>query len=291
VAGSRQRISWTHNYGAAQTFDVDVSSDGGATWTAAARSVLATGETFGSAAITLPNVQTTQALVRVNPAGRTTQGDVNDMPLSLVPATIRVTTPNTNVNWQIGSSHSIYWTHNLGSSLLNRFDVAVSDDSGQTWIGIANDVNNGYNFYSWTVSGLVTTHARVRVRWSEGTASAEDISDVDFTMSARVHVTSPNTPLTWIAGSTHAITWTHNYTATQTFDVDFSGDGGATWSRLAAAVPAASATTGSYPAVMPGVITTAALVRDTAAGQTRASDSDISDSTFALIPPRIVLTR
>ena len=58
---------------------------------------------------------------------------------------------------------------------------------------------------------------------------------------------------------------------------------------MASAVPAASATDGSYAAVMPNVITASALVRVTASGQTRASDSDTSDSTFALIPPRVVL--
>src|SRR6185295_1044364 len=143
--------------------------------------------------------------------------------------------------------------------------------------------NNGYNFHSWTVNGIVTSHARVRIRWNEGAVSAEDISDVDFTISARVRVTSPNTAVTWVAGSAHTISWTHNYTAAQAFDVDFSGDGGATWSRMASSVPAASATTGSYPATMPGIVTNGALIRVTASGQTRASDSDTSDSTFTLI--------
>jgi hypothetical protein len=54
-------------------------------------------------------------------------------------------------------------------------------------------------------------------------------------------------------------------------------------------VPAASATTGTYPAIMPNIITVGALIRVTASGQTRASDSDTSDSTFALIPPRIIV--
>jgi len=288
AAGSRQRISWTHNYGGTQQFDVDVSADGGATWTAAARNVLATGETSGSTAIVLPATPTTQTLVRVNPAGRTNQGDVNDVPFSLVPATVRVTTPNTNVNWQIGSSHSIYWSHNLGSSLLNKFDVAVSFDGGQTWSGIANDVNNGYNFYSWTVNGLVTTRARVRVRWNEGTVSAEDVSDVDFTISPRVRVTSPNTVVSWVAFGSHTITWTHNYTATQNFDVDFSPDAGVTWTRLASTVPAASATSGSCTAVMPGTPTVQALIRVSASNTTLERDRDTSDVPFIVRPVRIV---
>jgi len=289
AAGSQQRVSWTHNYGGTQAFDIDVSTDRGINWMAAARNVLATGETFGSAAITLPNVLTSDAFIRVNPAGRTDQGDVNDAALTLVAATIHVTTPNSNVNWLVGSSHSIYWTHNLGSTLLNRFDIAVSYDSGQTWAGIANQVNNGYNFYSWVVTGAVTDRARVRVRWTDGTASAEDISDVDFTISARVRVTSPNTAVTWLAASTHTITWTHNYTATQTFDVDISPDGGATWARLVSAVPADSATTGSFVIVTPGYVTNQALVRVTASGQTRASDSDTSDVPFTILPARIIL--
>jgi len=157
-----------------------------------------------------------------------------------VAATIRVATPSSNVNWQVGSSHSICWTHNLGSTLLNRFDIAVSYDSGHTWAGIADRVNNGYNFYSWVVTGAVTDRARVRVRWTDGTASAEDISDVDFRRG---------------------------------------------WS----AVPADSATTGSFVIVTPGYVTNQALVRVTASGQTRASDSDTSDVPFTILPARIIL--
>jgi hypothetical protein len=41
--------------------------------------------------------------------------------------------------------------------------------------------------------------------------------------------------------------------------------------------------------MMPNIITAGALIRVTANGQVRASDSDTGDSTFALIPPRIIV--
>ena len=130
------------------------------------------------------------------------------------------------------------------------------------------------------------------MRWNEGSVSAEDISDVDFTISPRIHVTAPNTAVSWIAGSTHTITWTHNYTGpAQAFDVDFSPDAGATWTRLASDVLAASATTGTYTGAMPGTPTTQALIRVVAANTTLDRDRDTSDVPFTLRIPRIVLSR
>jgi hypothetical protein len=115
---------------------------------------------------------------------------------------------------------------------------------------------------------------------------AQDESDVDVTIASNIHVTSPNTAAGRRIGSSLPITWTHAYGATETFDIDFSADGGVTWTSLALYVPATSATSGSYTWKVAGDLTTQALIRVSPTG--RAGDGDTSDVMFSVLPPRIV---
>jgi len=90
----------------------------------------------------------------------------------------------------------------------------------------------------------------------------------------------------WVLGTSHAITWTHNYDAAQTFDIDFSPDAGATWTPLALHVQAATATTGSFTWTVGGNATPRALIRVGPSG--RPGDGDTSDVPFAVAFPTIV---
>jgi hypothetical protein len=72
--------------------------------------------------------------------------------------------PNSNVNWAIGSTHNITWSHNLRTD--EAVNLEVSRDGGATWTRIASDVMNSGNAagsFSWTVSGPATTAAGIRV--------------------------------------------------------------------------------------------------------------------------------
>jgi hypothetical protein len=93
--------------------------------------------------------------------------------------------------------------------------------------------------------------------------------------------------VSWPLGSSHPITWTHNYGVAQTFDIDFSPDGGATWTPLALSVQASTATTGSYNWTVAGNTTTQALMRVSPTGQ--PGDGDTSDVTFTIRLPRIAI--
>src|SRR4029077_3643326 len=99
--------------------------------------------------------------------------------------------------------------------------------------------------FSWLVTGAVTATARVRVSW-RANAAVQDVSEVNFRIGSRIAVTVPNTAVTWAAGSTRTISWSHDYGTAQRFDLAFSADGGASWSPLTSNVPAATATTGTY---------------------------------------------
>lgn len=180
VAGTQRSVTWSHTAGLSALFDVAISPDNGATWQPLASGVTAASATTGSATVTLPMVVTSQALIRVSPAGVPANGDVSDVPFTLAAPTVSVTAPNTIVNWSQGSTRTIRWTHNLGVGSTMRVDV--SRDSGATWTTIAASVSNTANTsgsYSWVVTGPATTTARIRVAWTADGA-VQDVSDIDF---------------------------------------------------------------------------------------------------------------
>jgi hypothetical protein len=99
-----------------------------------------------------------------------------------------------------------------------------------------------------------------------------------------VTVTAPNTTATWTVGSVRLITWTtsNNFTAGATFRVELSRDGGTSYELVAASVPNASSTTGSYSWTVTGPATTLARVRVTWTVNGRVTD--ISNQNFTIGP-------
>jgi len=179
-AGSIRTITWNHDYGASQTFDVALSPDNGASWVFLASGVPAATATSGTFTGPMPSTVTTQALLRVSPAGNVGDGDVSNGPSTLATPAIAVTSPNTNVNWPIGSSRNISWSHNLGTS--ESVEIAVSRDGGSTWTSVASAVPDSANTsgtFNWTVTGPPSSAGRIRIIWTRD-GHVQDVSDVNF---------------------------------------------------------------------------------------------------------------
>jgi hypothetical protein len=286
-SGSRRLLTWNHNLGAMSFVRVELTRDGGTTWETLANSVANTTATTGELPWTVTGSLTTNARIRVSWVDGAAS-DISNSAFSIQAPSVTVTAPNTNVNWVIGSSPNLTWTHNLGT--LESVRLELSRDSGATWTTLTDNVQNSANTtgtYIWSgVTGPVTSAARVRAIWTSDGA-VQDVSNVDFRISSRITVTAPNTNVNWGAGSTRTVTWNHNYGTSQTFDVSFSPDAGATWVPLAAAVPALTATTGTYTGAMPAVVTTQALIRVSPAGA--VADGDISNVVFTLAAPFVTV--
>ena len=171
---------------------------------------------------------------------------------------ITVTAPNTAVTWDVGTTQTITFNHNLGSGVLVNMDV--SRDGGATYSpGITFPTSGATTATgSWLVAGPATTQARIRVS-VPGVAS--DASDVDFTIRWTIGLTSPNTAVTWAIGTTRSVTWTHNLGAGQLFDVDLSTDGGATYPTSVATNVAGAATNGTFDWVVSGPVSATARIR------------------------------
>jgi hypothetical protein len=180
-AGSIRTITWNHVLGAAQTFDIATSADNGVTWAPLASGVPAATATTGTFTGPMPATVTTQALVRVSPAGTPALGGVSAVPFTLATPALAVTSPNTKVTWAIGSTQNITWSHNLG--IAESVLIELSGDGGITWTTIIPSAPNTANTsgtFSWVVSGPATTAARVRLTWVNNT-SVQSVSSVNFT--------------------------------------------------------------------------------------------------------------
>ncbi len=76
IASSRT-ITWTHNFGLTGTFTIEVSRDGGTTWSSVASGVPATTATAGSYSWIVTGPATTQAKVRVSSGAAVDRSNVN----------------------------------------------------------------------------------------------------------------------------------------------------------------------------------------------------------------------
>ncbi len=100
----------------------------------------------------------------------------------------------------------------------------------------------------------------------------------DFTVWAQgITVTSPNGGENWLARSIHTITWSSN-SFSGNVAIDYSLDGGSTWT----VITASTANTGSYTWTLPATPSTSARVRvrDAADG----NPADISNANFTIAP-------
>ena len=86
-------------------------------------------------------------------------------------------------------------------------------------------------------------------------------------------VTSPNTAVTWLVGSVHAITWTHNAGVGAQFKIEVSRNSGSTWSLVTAAASSSGATSGSYNWTVTAPRVATARIRVTWTASTGVTDT------------------
>ena len=170
-------------------------------------------------------------------------------------------------------------------SAFTGLNVALdySTDNGSTWLPIvasypdhiAGSVSTE-GTYDWTVPNTPNTQALFRVS-DAANAFAADTSDAVFTIKPHITVTSPNGTESWERCSVHNVTWDHGGT-TGTFELEYSEDGGSTWTTITS-----SATGASYLWTLPN--TTSALMKVRVSDIGDLTKTDDSDANFSITPP------
>lgn len=179
--GSTWQIRWKHTLGAGTSVRVELSRDGGATWSDLAASVLNSSSTAGSLNWVVTGPATTQALVRVSAVSNPAVADVSDTPFRIALPFVKVTDPNTATSvWTIGTTATARWSHNLGGKENVRVELSLDGGLSYPIVLFSSTPCDGSQAVT-VQSGWATSAARIRVTWLRD-ATVTDVSDVSFTI-------------------------------------------------------------------------------------------------------------
>jgi hypothetical protein len=180
VAGTTQTISWTNNLGSGATVRLDISRDGGSTWSTIVASAANSSPTGGSYAWHVTTPTTTQARVRATSTVNPGASDISNVNFTIANPTMTVTNPANRATWRVGTSAAVSWTSNLPPSENVRIELSINGGTSYGIVLSASTPNDG-SFNLTVQSAWRTTRARVRVTWV-GNTNVNDTSGGNFTI-------------------------------------------------------------------------------------------------------------
>ena len=244
---------------------VELSADGGSYWTTLDNFAVSN----GIFSWTVSNSPSTACLVRISETFSGTPVDTSDAPFTITG--FQVTAPN-GVQLAPGDPQTITW-NTIGSYPNVR--IEFSANNGAAWETITESTANTGSF-PWTVPEVTSTQARIRVSDSaDGLPFGQGaFSIVEPPPPPSITVLSPNGGESWLAGSTHDITWTSSG-ITGLVRIFYSTNNGASFSTAGM-----SPNDGSYSWTLPGVISSDCLVRIT---DFNVLTDDTSDAVFSIV--------
>ena len=260
-------IQWV-SAGAGAAVALDFSTDGGTSWTNVVASV--------------PNVAGSNSYIWVATAPPTdtarlrmrSLSDTNVIGLSEVYtlADIDVTMPNASSTWLMGTTNTIYWQSGGAGNAVN---IYYSTNAGLSWVSIQAGVANvsGSNSFAWRVPPYPGSKSQVKVESVQDPVNLWAASP-NFNI-AGIRVTSPNGGETWVKNVQNYIQWEFQSVG-QLCSVQFSYDGGITYTNIGGPGLGLSDRTYVYTPTIPTVRAKAKVLADNPVPYTNVFDeSDI----------------
>ncbi len=274
IAGESQLITW-----ASQNVDevkLEYSLDNGSSWS----TIIDSTPSNGRYAWTIPNVSSTECLVRIIDLADVTVMDQSNTNFTISKPTVTVMSPNGDERWEAGSSHPIIWT----SQYVDNVEIEYSTDGGNIWSVLVSSTPSDGS-YSWTLPNVSSTECRVRVTDVSDVSVTDQNDDVLTIYIPSVTVTSPNGDERWEAGSSHPITWTSQYV--DNVEIEYSTDNGNTWST----VVASTLSDGIYSWTLPDTSSAKCFIRITdISNEHIAAKSYAAFTIYQLAVPTITVT-
>ncbi len=235
------------------TVRIDYSTDNGFSWNA----VIASTSNSGSYSWTVPNVASTQCLVKVSNTANLMVNDVSNAVFQIKPA-VRIITPNGNdgiTEWGGCTVTSITFDHTPAYSTWN---IKYSLNGGATWVTVINNWSQTANpaTYNWNIPNTSSSQVLVKVEPALNVSYA-DVSDAPITINKPVIIVQPNFGGIMQVGSTYNISWISDGIS-NLYDIFFSDNGGSTWSTV---VMGYNTSTNTYPWTVPNAASTNCLIR------------------------------
>ncbi|MGB1031240.1 MAG: hypothetical protein ACPGWM_01435, partial [Flavobacteriales bacterium] len=273
-----ENITWTDS-GTSNFYSIDYSVDNGSSWTSIATFY---NTTSGSYTWTIPNIQSTQALIRVQDSNNALVEDISNVPFSMI-APLILLSPNGGETWQGGTTQTIQW---VASNTSNEYELDYSVNGGNTWISIDNYFSTTGGTFNWQVPNNPSPSALVRVR-DYNNACKSDQSNQLFELSAAtsvITVGSPSAGSTIYTGGNVNITWSSEFVNSNQVQIEYSPDGGSSWITVAAITE----NDGVYSWPVPSENTTNGLIRIT--DLANPATFDVTNEPFSILDPFIIIS-
>ena len=233
VSNQNVTLNWTKSGLSTTDYAVDVSTDGGVTWTTQTAGISSGSGSASYTDTSAPELTTLQYRVRA------VYGSNSSVPTSVATVTTTVLKAPTGLSVMAGGSSAVLkWTD--GTTTNSTVSVERSTD-GTNWAVIAS-VNHGVQTYT---NSPVTEGGTYyyRIRNYDGAATPPTYSAyatasaVTVPPAAPTHVEVVFSPSPTLMAR---VLWVNNSTSDTAYEVDRSGDGGNTWTTLTNALPANS---------------------------------------------------
>ncbi len=221
------------------------------------------------------------ARVRVTSTTYPEVSDISNSDFTVLSPSLTLLTPNGGELWPPGTAQTIQWQY---ANIFGGFNLYVNRSYPMgDWELIC--VGNTSQTFEWTVSGPVTSTARIKVV-SAAQGALEDISNANFSINEITHsldLTSPNGGEVWVEGDVEVITWTRdNAPGYVTVALNRDYPSGA-WETLTTTVGG-----NSFSYTVAGAATNLARIKIYLTASPTVSD--VSASNFTMMIPSITVT-
>lgn len=229
IIGSIHNITWASVN--VSNVGIDYSTNNGVTWNNIVTNVPAAAGTY---AWTIPNIQTSSALVRIYDVNNANVGDTSNNVFSINPyPAITITSPNGGEKLFITSVKDITWTYQN----INNVKVDYSTDSGVKWINIISSTPAVSQRYTWTIPNTPTSAALVKITDVADTTVGDTSNNVfSISLLPSIVLTSPVGGENWFIDSTYNITWASS--SIDSIKIELTTNGGISWNSIINSFPA-----------------------------------------------------
>ncbi|MFA6598666.1 MAG: Ser-Thr-rich GPI-anchored membrane family protein, partial [Ignavibacteriaceae bacterium] len=218
--GKQYNITWSSSN--VSLVNINYSTDNGLNWTTFAPSISASAGTY---AWTVPNIPTSQALIKIEDVLSPAVADQSDAAFKIFK--LDVVSPNGGEKWAVGNTKTITW-NNVSS--LASVNIDYSTNNGSTWIPVTTNIAAALQTYDWNIPDTLTPSSSARIKISSFTSPLiYDVSDNVFTF-AKIKVTSPNSGDTVQVGKQYNIAW--DASNISSVNIKVSTDNGVNWSQI-----------------------------------------------------------
>jgi hypothetical protein len=275
LQGSSCTISWEYSGGPA-TGLIEYSEDGGQYWNYL--DFVYTLDSVSSYTFQNYLYTTTQAKIRISDYNNPGIADESDNVFTVTEPPVYIYSPYYGDFYYRTAPVYIEWY----SYTLTNFTLDYSLDNGTTWTNIVSNYS-GFD-YTWTAPDVLTDQAVIRIADAADPTSYGLSPVFSIVELPTITLTSPNGGEVWNYNETATVSWTGTNLPAYVY-IDFSADGGLTWSGLGYGY--GTETGGSAEVYVPYISTENALVR--VYDYSYESVMDESDQVFAVnVPPVIV---